>query len=154
MESQIMPMTNQHLARAAALYVSVFNAEPYSDRWTVASARTRLSEMLSTPGFIGLVHLDEAGSVNGLLVGCVRQWYDGRVYELHEMCVAPDDQRKGIGSRLMRNLENRLKEEGVVLSYLMTRKGGPGEIFYSKKGYQINQRSIVMLLPLIGTSNS
>ncbi|MCC6905554.1 MAG: GNAT family N-acetyltransferase [Anaerolineae bacterium] len=144
MSLQITPLNDAHLKECAALFVSVFNAEPYNDLWTQETAYKRLHEMVHSPGFLGFVCHD-AGRMVGLVVGCARQWYSGRVYELQEMCVALDAQGKGAGSQLMRVLEVELARQGVTLSYLMTRQGGPGEVFYSRKGYRVNVNTVVML---------
>ena len=50
------------------------------------------------------------------------------------MCVRNNKQRKGIGTRLLFQLEKKLKEMGVEHIYLMTMRGTPAAHFYTKKG--------------------
>jgi GNAT superfamily N-acetyltransferase len=44
-------------------------------------------------------------------------------------------QRTGVGTRLLRHLEERLRQTGSGTVYLGTRRGTPAEAFYAKHGY-------------------
>ena len=68
----------------------------------------------------------------------------GDVFHLSIFCVRPDAQRTGVGSRLLWQLEERLRDIEIKTVYLGTRKGTPAEDFYRKNGYGVNAEDIEM----------
>jgi aminoglycoside 6'-N-acetyltransferase I len=132
-----------HLDECAQLAVATFNAEPWNDDWTFDMAKRELAWTMGVPGFAGLVSLDEEGAV-AFATG-YREPDDRReVYFLKTLCVGPESQGSGIGSRLLGHLKEYLAKSGVNTIYLITRKGIPAERFYGKHGYKINDEDIVM----------
>lgn len=131
------------LERCAALFVSVFNRPPWRDRWVVGSAYGRLCDIVNSPGSLGLVAVSD-GELVGFACGCCEQWFDGQHFYLREMCVASDLQRKGIGSRMLADLEQKLRQTGISQTYLLTREGEPAEAFYTRNGYRTSSRTVLM----------
>lgn len=119
----------------AELFASVFGSEPWNEPWARDTARERLEEILGSPGCLGLVCVSR-GEVTGLVLGCVVRRAGGRLFYLHEMCVAAGRQGEGIGGRLLARLESRLRESGVGSIFLLTGEGTPAENFYPKSGYE------------------
>jgi GNAT superfamily N-acetyltransferase len=68
----------------------------------------------------------------------------GEVFHLSIFGVRPDAQRTGVGTRLLRHLEDRLREIGVNTIYLGTNKRTPAEAFYRKHGYEVSDEEIEM----------
>ena len=58
-EPNIARFTDDQLAGCARILVGAFAGEPWHETWTKEAAARRLSEIRSTPGFLGLVALDE-----------------------------------------------------------------------------------------------
>src|SRR5690606_1917790 len=56
------------LPEATRLYVRVFNAPPWNDQWTEATAGTRLRQTLQTPGALGLA-IRDADRIIGVAIG-------------------------------------------------------------------------------------
>ena len=87
-------------------------------------------------------------SVNGGIVAFALGYGEptdvGDVFHLSIFCVRPDAQRTGVGTRLLRHLEDRLREIGVSTVYLGTNKGTPAEAFYRKHGHEVSQEEIEM----------
>ena len=63
--------------------------------------------------FLAAVEADEVFGWTGMLPS-----YNGRVYELHPLVVRRDQQRRGIGSKLVRALEQEAKERGGLTLWL------------------------------------
>ena len=60
---KITDMELSHVAEYAELFVSVFNAEPWNDSWTIETAQIRIENMMRTPTFIGkALYVDNAPS--------------------------------------------------------------------------------------------
>ncbi len=143
MEKSIRAFERSDLEECARLFVSVFTKAPWKDNWTTESARQRLSEIHRTPGFVGLV-LCEKDEIIGFALGYCEERSGMKEYSLQEMCVRNNKQRKGIGAKLLSNLQKKLKEMGVEHIYLITMKDTAAAYFYTKKGYRTNQRMIIM----------
>lgn len=123
------------LERCTALFVDVFSQEPWNDRWPVEKAGNYLSDFTATPGFIGVVAEDNKNNIIGIIFGCRRQWWSGDEFWINEMCVDRSCQQSGIGSAMLRYLENILTNEGIGSMVLLTNRGVPAEGFYHKNGF-------------------
>lgn len=143
MKESIRAFERSDLDECARLFVSVFTKAPWKDSWTTESARERLSQIHRTPEFVGLVFW-EKDEIIGFILGYCEERSGMKEYSLQEMCVRNNKQQKGIGSRLLFQLEKKLKEMGVEHIYLVTMKSTPAAHFYIKKGYRTNQRMILM----------
>lgn len=130
---------------AARLFVSVFNAAPWNDRWSQVSARARLHDVVQTPGFVGVaLHQDQ--QLCGFAIGHTEQWFSGEHFFLQEMCVRTEMQRRGIGTELIHALETQLVNVEQV--YLLTDRDGPAHAFYERCGFRSARRQAVMIKPI------
>ena len=103
--------------RAAALLVESFR-EHHPRAWPdMEAARAELRECLN-PEWIILGAFDADGALVGWIGG--QPQYYGDVWELHPMVVDERFRRRGIGRMLVRELERRLRERGVITLYLGT----------------------------------
>jgi ribosomal protein S18 acetylase RimI-like enzyme len=143
----IRPLEARDLPAAARLYVDVFNAPPWHDAWTVETAFKRLEETLATPGALGLVA--GSGEPDGVLVGYMEQWFDGRHFYIKELFVQPDRQRSGVGSALMNRLEEILAGEGADRIYLLTEGESIAARFYARRGYYRSPKMTLMARRLV-----
>ncbi len=142
MTERIEAFTPGHLDECARLMMDAFNADPWNDSYTQDTAREQLAWHLRVPGFLGLVSVND-GAV-AFAVGYREPTDEGDVYHLSVFCVRPEVQRTGVGTRLLRHLEDRLVEAGVGTVYLGTHRGTPAEAFYAKHGYRTNAKEIEM----------
>jgi len=142
--TDIVPLEEKHIDGCADVYMTVFNSEPYYDHWTKETARQRINELRHTPGFMGYVAVD-GDEVVGLIMGYKRQWYNGISFDLQDVCVLPKRQGRGIGSQLCDVLEHELAQQEVKRVFLMTLRGGPGDVFYSRRNFRQASRTIVMV---------
>ncbi|EFM08459.1 GCN5-related N-acetyltransferase [Paenibacillus curdlanolyticus YK9] len=123
------------LQACVRLYMDVFNAEPWNDEWTEERAAEHLTDFTNMPRFKGIVAV-QGEVLQGFIFGSVRKWWQGDEFFINEMCVRTDVQRAGIGTSLMRHLEQVMKEEGVRNLALLTDRGMPAEFFYKKYGFE------------------
>jgi aminoglycoside 6'-N-acetyltransferase I len=112
----------------------VFNAEPWNDKWTLGTAHKRLNDIYISPNFEGVLCM-EYGQVKGAIFGNYEQFYDGVHYNLREMFISNELQGKGIGSKLLKELEKRLGDLGVSTIILFTSKGNKTSEFYLKNDF-------------------
>ena len=106
----IVNLTADRVDETAALLHKAFK-----DRTTtwpdLPSARLTVLESLDDRK-ISRVALDESGKVIGW-IGAVSM-YDGHVWEIHPIVVAKAHRRAGVGSALIRDLENLVRENGAL----------------------------------------
>ena len=141
------PFRREHLDACANLFAAVFNAGPWNEPWTPLTARARLGEILDVPGSLGFVSLAH-GEVAGLVLGCLWQQAEGRLFHLYEICVRPDLQRGGIGRGLLDRLDEELQDRGVARSFLLTFGGGSAEAFYRGNGYRRDHNTVALVKDL------
>lgn len=142
MHERIEAFGVEHLDDCAHLFMSAFNAEPWNDSYTLDTAKRQLDWHLRVPGCVGLVSVSEG--IVAFALGYREPTDVGDVFHLSIFCVRPDVQRTGVGTKLLRNLEDRLRETGVNTIYLGTNKGTPAEAFYRKHGYKVSDEEIEM----------
>ncbi len=142
MAERIEEFEADHLDECAHLFMTAFNAEPWNDKYTLDTAKKQLAWHLEVPGCVGLVTVNDG--IVAFAIGYQEPTDVGDVYHLSIFCVRPDVQRTGVGSRLLRTLEDRLRESGVKTVYLGTNKGTPAEAFYRKHGYTVSEEEIEM----------
>jgi aminoglycoside 6'-N-acetyltransferase I len=143
MSEEIQIFTEQHLDECASLFLEVFNSEPWNESWNFEKANLLLSQILNTPGSLGLV-LQQQNIILGFVIGYCEQRDKGKNFFLKEMCVRSNQQRQGIGTKLIQKLIYTLNQAGVNLIYLLTMKDEYTEEFYSKNGFQRSLRMIIM----------
>ena len=135
------------LDEGARLYRTVFNEPPWNDDWTIETARTRLAQIIETPGYRGYsATLDE--KLVGLVIGNHEQWYTGNHFHLKEMCVSPSQQRRGTGTMLMEHLIEELQSENVEQVYLLTMQESPARAFYEDNGFALDEQMGMQSLQL------
>ncbi len=105
-----------HLAIAEMLVVAF--ADTGATAWPdVEAGLAEVREALD-PERINRVAVDETGAVLGW-VGGIPQ-YEGNVWELHPLVVAPAHQRRGIGRALVADLEAETRRRGGLTLWLGT----------------------------------
>lgn len=139
----IRPYESKDLRECISLFINVFNNEPWNDKWTSEKAEQYLVDYIKTPGFSGFIAV-EGMIMKGFIFGFRKRWWNGDEFFINEMCVQIDDQRSGVGSKLIHFLEIHLKSEGIESITLLTNRGIPAEKFYVKNGFKEIERLIFL----------
>lgn len=124
------------------LYIITFAGPPWLERWDPQLVRDRLSQIVETPGFFGAVIAGDP--LNGFVFGTSEPWHEGTHFNLKEMCIRPDLQRQGLGTRLMGYLSEQLASRDTKRIYLLTARGEITEAFYAKAGFYTSPKMILM----------
>jgi len=73
---------------------------------------------------------------DGRIIGSVIGGYDGRRGLLYHLAVATDFRHRGLGGRLLDEVEGRLRDKGCLKCYLMVTLDNPEvERFYQRRGW-------------------
>jgi aminoglycoside 6'-N-acetyltransferase I len=112
----LSPDDEDAIHQTAATLVEGFKG--HSPAWPdMASALEEVRESFDADR-ISRVAVDETGKVVGWIGGISQ--YDGNAWELHPLVVHPAHQREGIGSALIADLEERVRERGGITLWLGT----------------------------------
>lgn len=130
----MVEVSKEDILECSNLYVEVFNAAPWNDKWTTESAYQRLNDIFIAPNFSGVLFIENE-RIKGAIFGNYEQFYDGRHYNLREMFISTELQGRGIGGKLLNHLEKQLTELEVNTIILFTGKGKTST-FYSKNGFE------------------
>jgi GNAT superfamily N-acetyltransferase len=118
--------------RCCELYIQVFNGAPWFDKWTSESARAHVRELVDDNNFVGFTAWD--GDLVGAAFARTRTFYSGTELFIEELFIAPNCQRKGIGTALMREVESYAKSIAATNITLITGAGYPSFDFFAKCG--------------------
>lgn len=136
-------LEESNLKECSNIYIDTFNEEPWNDNWNEETAYKRLKEIFKTPGFLGLVAIEE-DEIIGAVLGNLETWFEGYMYNLKELFVMKDRKGKKIGSFLFEGLEKELTKNNVTSLSLFTIKGDLTETFYKRHGCKIDEEIIMM----------
>lgn len=74
---------------------------------------------------------------DGVIIGSVIGGFDGRRGLMYHLAVAEPFRKQGIGSMLVNELENRLRQKGCIRYYLLvTRDNDEAIQFYKQRGWK------------------
>ena len=128
----------------AKLYQQVFNEKPWKDNWSFKTAYQRLFDIFMSPHFQGMVYRNNNGEIMGAVFGNLEQNYDGIHYNLKEIFVDTRVQGKGIGTKLLHNLEDSLKNQNVKAMILFTSDENRSSRFYLKNHFYLCNGIVMM----------
>ncbi len=112
--SDLKPPMTTEIAQAAALLHRVFAPQ---DSWaTLAEAEEEVAEMLAPDRILRAALAD--GEVIGWIGGI--PGYEGNVWELHPLLVAPEWQGQGVGAALVQDFEGLVRAKGGLTVQLGT----------------------------------
>lgn len=134
-------MTEADIERLIPMYIEYYNSQD-GDEWTEETTYKRIHQVLSREDSRCMV-LEDAGEIIALALGYYEQYDDGFAYDLVEIMVAGDCQKKGIGTTFMKEIEARVKKEGALLIQLTAVNDEFHEHFYGKLGYR-NASNLVL----------
>lgn len=126
-------MMEEDIAKVIPMYLEEYN-DHQGDNWTDEIAYARLHQIWSIENSFNLIAEDNG--VVGFVVGWIKTFYDIKTYHLEEIVVAHDLQGRGLGTALMKELENRLKNQGVSMITLDAVNDEMHEHFYGKLNYK------------------
>jgi ribosomal protein S18 acetylase RimI-like enzyme len=80
----------------------------------------------------------------GRIIGAVMGGYDGRRGLVYHLAVLPERRRRGLGSTLMAELEQRLRAKGCVKYYLLVTPDNPQVLeFYRELGWSVMDMTLM-----------
>lgn len=117
------------------LFVSVFSAEPWNDDWSdTAQLERYIDDLIGNKNSLTL-GLRDGSALIGLSMGHIRHWYSGTEYYIDELCIHPQRQGQGVGSRFLAEIEACLRQREIRHIFLLTDQNVPAYRFYQQNGF-------------------
>ena len=133
MDYEFKELTLEELDTVINKYINYYNFE--GGKWTYESAKKRLKQIFLTPYFYG-IGLYKESELLGLSIGWFKQFDDVQLFYVEEILVFREYQNKGLGSKILQELESLVKKQGAQKIDLSTTHEDIHQRLYSKLGYQ------------------
>ena len=125
-------MQKEDIAKVIPLFIEYWNGT--GDECTPELVYSRVWQVLGSPDSYCMIAEDGENAV-GFAMGRFETFYDLTAYNLVEIIVASEYQKSGIGTKMMAELEGRVKEIGAAMVQLVSVNDEMHEHFYGKLGY-------------------
>lgn len=126
-------ITVSDIPKIAPFYAAAFNSAPWFDKWTEETAGRRLLNQAKSENFYGLAAVED-GKIICAAFGEKEQYFDGIIFNLKEFFTNNNYRGKGIGTALIKKLEENLRSAGIREITLFTTSEDEG--FYNNRGYK------------------
>ena len=142
-KDNIRPITMEHIQRYGDIYAKAFSGEPWNNPWKPEDAVIHVRELLESKQSYGLEYVLD-GKVVGFILGTSMLFHYGRTFEINDLAVDPDYQRRGIATELLEKCLADMKAQGMVGVHLITAGEGVLSAFYAKYGFKKETEVILM----------
>ena len=142
-KENIRPITMEHIQRYGDIYAKAFSGEPWNDPWKPEDAVIHVRELLESKQAYGLEYVLDS-KVVGFILGTSMLFHYGRTFEINDLAVDPEYQRRGIAKELLEKCLADIKAQGMVGVHLITAGEGVLPKFYAKYGFKKETEVILM----------
>ena len=141
----IIKYATENRDEAIELFMDVFTAEPFCYTWLTREGAARyFTDLANTPSALSFLYYDDKGLFTGLCLGSLNDYFLHKLYEIKEFAVRRGVQGKGEGRRMLEEIADCLKCEGVVAITLSTQREIPAYEFYLKNGFTESKGSVTL----------
>ena len=133
----------EHIKRYGDIYARAFSGEPWNDPWKPEDAVIHVRELLESKQSYGLEYVLD-GKVVGFILGTSMLFHYGRTFEINDLAVDPEYQRRGIAKELLEKCLADIKEQGMAGVHLITAAEGVLPEFYTKYDFKKETEVILM----------
>ena len=129
-------LDDSRLAEMAELYRISFMRDPWNDDWSDTDQLMKYVKEISG-GYNALnFGLLVDGKLIAMSLGMIKHWWEGTNYNIEELCVDPELQGQGTGTRFIGLIENEIRKRGLSGIFLQTDNDKPSYSFYQKSGFK------------------
>ena len=130
---EIRKILKSDLEELAKLMVSVYNAPPWNNKWTVETALESLTDILDFPKFFGNVIVD-GNKIIGGIIGHIRRYSSESTFYIDEFFIAEEYRGTGLAKELYQTSIKQLQQRGISGAFFTTLKNSRAYNFYIKQG--------------------
>ena len=133
------------LKQIAKIYQESFSESPFNENWTLKESVEKIKIFLRYCD-IWVYKIEK--EVIGFMIVNPHQWRIGEVIFREEIAVKKDFRRKGIATKLMKNVLNYYKEKGYKLSIGIINKDAKSFGFIKKFNMKIDKNDLLVIKEL------
>lgn len=128
-------LTINDIEAIKVFFKSVFTKEPWNDDWSDENQlHLYIGELIGNPNSLTLGAFED-GSMLGVSMGYVKHWFAGTEYCIDEFCIRTDLQGRGLGTAVLKSIEEYLSQKNIHTIYLETERTVKAYDFYRKNGF-------------------
>ncbi len=135
MKEEFLLLSEADLPEMAKLFREAFAGEPWKDDWSDEEQLALYMKEISGAYNCLNFGLKIDGRLVAMSVGSIRHWWEGTNYNIEELCVLPEMQGQGLGSRFLAMIEENVRRKGMAGIFLQTDSDKPAFQFYHKMGF-------------------
>ena len=128
------------LPLAGEIYADAFNASPWNEHWSRRTAALRLESLLHAHRCVARA-AELEGRMVGFAIGHAEPWSDGLHFYLNELAVHRAHVRRGVGTAILRDLGENLRDRDVRGVFLLTERATPAHDFFVKNGFEQDEQA-------------
>jgi aminoglycoside 6'-N-acetyltransferase I len=128
--------------QCAEVLMDAYNRPPWNDNWNKEVATALLTCYYNSPEFMGWTAA-AGNKIVGCGVGNIEPYYNGNIFYLKELFVAPQYQNQGVGKRLIAAMKQDWAVAGVKTVILLTSDAIFN--FYTKCGFSEMEERRIMI---------
>ena len=132
-----------HVSRYGEIYARAFSGEPWNDPWKPEDAVIHVQELMESKQSYGLEYVLDS-KVVGFILGTSMLFHYGRTFDINDLALDPEYQRRGIAKELLEKCLADIKAQGMVGVHLITAGEGVLPKFYAKYGFKKETEVILM----------
>ncbi len=133
---KIVEMRSDEIEAVKKLFLEVFSAEPWNDKWKSDEELLQyIRELTQNQNSLSLMLIDGSGDIVAVSLGYVFSWWQGKDYFIKEFFVRRECQGKGLGSEFLGLMEDFLLTREIESIWLLTERTVPAYRFYLKNGF-------------------
>ena len=140
---EIVAIAESDLELVSQLYVDVFSNPPWNEHWEYNWAYERLNWVYRSQGFMGFVARN-GDRILGAIFGYSAPFQGKKGLIIVEFFVSNDYQNRGIGTRLLKEIELELKSRKYNFISLLTNEDSSAKSFYLKHNFKRDNKLIFL----------
>lgn len=136
MKIKIRKGKKEDLEEISEIYREEYGKEPYNENWSRENA---LKMVKGQSEHSNILVAEVKGEIVGFIIFSDYPWEKSSRGHTQDFAVKSEFHGKGIGSKLLEEAEEELKEKGVKSIALSSHIESPAFGFYKKRGYKRNK---------------
>ena len=132
---KIKTIKKSDLNDCAEIPIKEMTKKPYFEKWTKRTAYLRFKEILDASPKSCICAIDK-NKIIGFIFCRIVTFDDGKHANIEEMVIDGQYQKKGVGKKLLLELEKILKKNKVVQADLISNKKAKAYKFFHKQNYK------------------
>lgn len=141
MEYTLRRTRHEDIETLSLIMKKSFTMEPYSEEWSIESAKKRLSDILAMPNTFSFTLLNEKEDILGGAFSYVLPYMDRKEAFLIEFFLKKEETGHHLGSMFLKKFLSEAKEAGIDRVALYTYKNL--KLFYQKNGFEESKETLM-----------